>query len=258
MREAVERPGSRPSAPPALDLRHLIVTGSDGHPSRANGMHNAARQMAREQIAAGQQPNHLLVRWRRRSVRPRGCGADGCSTGCRRVPGRAHRAAPAQDLEDADGGGGATNSVSYPWGPRPATGGHRIPPPPAGHSLRSYGARPIFARLRHNGPLPASADCALPDCNGAVVLCKAHFVQALSSTNRRVLRRIAPRARIEPSEMVPIQAGSVVCRSPHRARVRFRCSRISYIAAATLSGTRGSTCCLRAFAEYNIMAAGAD
>ena len=49
----VARPGKVSIMTTRLDVRHLITTGADKHPSLANGVHNVARQIAREQIAAG-------------------------------------------------------------------------------------------------------------------------------------------------------------------------------------------------------------
>ncbi len=48
--------GGRP-----LDIRHIVIGGIGAHPSRANGLHNVARCLAREQMAAGDRPEVVFL-----------------------------------------------------------------------------------------------------------------------------------------------------------------------------------------------------
>lgn len=46
----------------SLDIRHVIIDDFSPHPSAANGIHHVVRRIAREQIAAGDDPRIIILR----------------------------------------------------------------------------------------------------------------------------------------------------------------------------------------------------
>ncbi|MFC7476237.1 glycosyltransferase [Dankookia sp. GCM10030260] len=180
-----------------LDIRHVVVTDRVGHPTEANGVHNVARALVREQRAAGDAASLILLANREVSV-----GEDAtCPTRVipltgPRLRGRAVRlggAALAALLADA-----GTQTVLHIHGGRePLLVG-------LGRALRARGvpyAITVHGRFSHvfdpAGRLLKPRTAIYLALFERGLLEGARFVQALASEERRILSRIAPRARIE-------------------------------------------------------------
>jgi glycosyltransferase involved in cell wall biosynthesis len=180
-----------------LDIRHIVVAGRDAHPSSANGVHNVARWLVREQRAAGHDARLLLLRYGQPPEQP------GDDDSVRTVPitgivirGRIvqlRRDTLDRVLADADErtlfhihGGREPLLVGLAYRLRTK----KIPYvvtvhgrfshvyDSAGHCLKRSTA--FYLRLIEQG-----------------LLTGARFVHALSCNEEQVLRRIAPRATIE-------------------------------------------------------------
>ena len=52
----------RIAARASLDIRHVVIDDVTPHPSAANGIHHVVRRIAREQIAAGDDPRIIILR----------------------------------------------------------------------------------------------------------------------------------------------------------------------------------------------------
>jgi len=52
----------RVAARASLDIRHVVIDDAGPHPSAANGIHHVVRKIAREQIAAGDDPRIIILR----------------------------------------------------------------------------------------------------------------------------------------------------------------------------------------------------
>ncbi len=196
-REVIGLSGCPLAAAPLLELRHLIVTGSDGHPSQANGVHNVARQLAREQIAAGHQARIIFLS----SLPPLGqvsstvptdvLPAAGVTLGGRVV--RLQRK--------------ILRTLMAEVGPRTLFHIHGGREPlliDIASGLRRSGIPyAITAHGRYSHVYDTDGRCRRPVTAFYLatmersLLANAHFVQALSHHEWRVLRQIAPRARIE-------------------------------------------------------------
>lgn len=190
-------PGTVPGARAALDVRHVIIDDVSPHPSAANGIHRVAFNLAREQIAVGDTARIIFLR----------------------------RAEMAADME----------KVELPTLVLPMRGrkimGHVVSIAPAIVEALKAGAGPATIFHIHTARQPALLSLAreldrrglafgitvhgryshVIDGNGRVAnwksalylslverraVEKARFVQAVSSAEAEVIRRLAPRARI--------------------------------------------------------------
>ena len=180
-----------------LDIRHIVVAGRDDHPTAANGVHNVARRLVREQCAAGHDARLILLSYHPLQA-PR-AGEDPLQIlplAGRSVRGRVvqlRREIAELVLADADAstvfhihGGreplliGLANRMHDRGLPYAVTVHGRF-----SHVYDGTGAclsRPtaLYLRLMERG-----------------LLTRARFVHALSSAEKQVVRRIAPQARIE-------------------------------------------------------------
>ena len=193
-------PGLAPAAWQAtgsLDIRHVVVAGRDDHPTAANGVHNVARHLVREQCAAGHDARLVLLSYQPLQA-PR---ADGDPVQILPIAGPAVRGRVVQlrreitELVLADSGAGTVFHIH--GGREPlliglANSMHGRDLPYAvtvhgrfSHVYDSEGAclnrlTAFYLRLMERG-----------------LLTRARFVHALSPAEKQVVRRIAPQARIE-------------------------------------------------------------
>ena len=179
-----------------LDIRHVAVLDGNGHPSEANGVHNVARALAREQQAAGERARLVLLAHGRRVQ----VADQSCPTQVIRLDGlvvRGHALhLPRASIEALLAGARAGTFYHIHGGREPML-------PGLGRVLRRRGipyAVTVHGRFSH-----------VYDPAGQVVkrntalylrffersfLEGARFVQALSDEEAAILRRIAPGARI--------------------------------------------------------------
>jgi len=193
--QTIAAAASRNAAPP-LDLRHLVIDLAPGHPTQANGVHNVARALIREQRATGDAARLMMIA----TTAPPGPEPD---VPTQLVLARGLRLAGRLVWLEA----GARAALFE--GIVPATVFHlhasRDPLLPGlALALRRRGlpyAVTVHGRYSHaydesGRPLKRSTVSYL-EWLERPVLEAARFVQALSPEEARVIAQVAPRARIE-------------------------------------------------------------
>jgi glycosyltransferase involved in cell wall biosynthesis len=190
-------PATFQEARAALDIHHLVVADRIGHPTAANGVHNVARSLVREQQAAGDRARLTLLAYGDVAVD----GDSRCATRAIQIHGRALRGRTVwlrQDvidalLEDAD-----ESTIFHIHGGRePLLLG-------LGRALRHRGvpyAITVHGRFSHiydsaGRSLKRTTELYLKMFERSL-LEGAKFVQALAPEEEWVLSRIAPRATIK-------------------------------------------------------------
>ena len=195
MHKATGQPVPGPVTVPPLDFRHLIIPCSDAHPSQANGVHNVARQLSREQIAAGDQARIIFVS--SKTAPPDACGvpvemvpATGASLRGHVV--RMRRNLLQNLLVDA----GPHTRFHLHGGRDPllvdiASYLHRAGIP---YAVTLHGR---YSHVYDNaGHCQRRVTALYLSTVERSMLQNARFVQALSPVEQRIVHRIAPRARV--------------------------------------------------------------
>lgn len=193
----VRFPPTRRGVRGALDIRHLVVSDRLGHPTEANGVHNVARSLIREQREMGERASLILL-----------AHGDVAADGDERCPTQVlHLTGPTlrgrvvwlrHDVVDALLADTGESTVFHVHGGRePLLLG-------LGRALRRRGvpyAITIHGRFSH---VYDSAGRSLKPRTSIylrmferTLLEGASFVQALAPEEQRILSRIAPRAAIE-------------------------------------------------------------
>ena len=189
-------PGARPGQPNVrLDIRHVAVAGRDDHPSAANGVHNVARLLMREQRATGHDASLFLLT---QEEAAQGEGMLGEEPGVQRVPmeGVSIRSRPVllrrsvaeRLLADA----GEQTVFHIHGGREPLLVGlaNRIRRRGLPYAVTTHGR---FSHVYDRAGACLKRSTAL--YLGLVergMLSRARFIQALSQAEARVLRRVAP------------------------------------------------------------------
>lgn len=178
-----------------LDVRHVVVAGRDDHPSAANGVHNVARQLVREQRAAGHDARLVILC----------CAPDGAAEadGATRLPARgvAVRGRVVRlgrgEVEAVLAGAGPGTVFHVHGGREPMLVGlaRRM------HARGLPYAVTIHGRFSHvydgDGACLRRSTALYLRLVERGMLERARFVQALSGDEARILARVAPGARIE-------------------------------------------------------------
>lgn len=185
------------SGPRPLDIRHVAVFDGTGHPSEANGVHNVARALTREQRAAGDQARLvLLARGNTPNIADRSC-----PTQVIRLKG--------PDLRGHTLRMSSSNIEELLVGVRDNTflhihGGREPMLPGLAWRLRRRGipyALTVHGRFSHvydpEGRTVKRNTALYLRLFERSLLEGAKFVQALSDEEAAIFRRIAPHARIE-------------------------------------------------------------
>ncbi len=211
---------SAPLRPP-LDIRHLVITEPNPHPTEANGVHSAARCLVREQLAAGDQARLIfLARDIQADERGIATGEQILPlTGCLIIYGRAIRLDRSILRALTDDAGSATVFHLH--------GGREPLLIDIGRELRRRGigyAITVHGRYSHlfdaEGRAVRHVAAAYLKTFERMALDGAIFVQALSDVEYGILKQVAPKARI-----VPIGNGAYSSRldgppPPLRPRIR--------------------------------------
>ncbi|MBU8541467.1 glycosyltransferase [Falsiroseomonas tokyonensis] len=192
----LQRPAPAQPGGPALEVRHLAVADGLGHPSEANGVHNVARALVREQRAAGDRASLVLLA--RGDVAPALDPA--CPTRIVRLEGPALRGRTVR-LSQA-----AIEALLAGAGPGTLChihGGREPMLPGLGQALRRRGipyAITVHGRFSHiydpTGRTLKRSTALYLRLFERRLLEGARVVQALSEEEAAILRRVAPRARI--------------------------------------------------------------
>lgn len=208
--------GGPPSAP--LAIRHLILDGRDHHPTAANGVYEVARRLTREQIHAGDEARIVVLRdpIRRAATDAVDVPTIGVALDGTRLRGRVVRLS-----DDAF----SALLDACPDGAFVHIHGGRDPLLPwLSRQLRRQGipyAVTVHGRYSHmfvpEGGLRRRAGRIYLALFERRLLEGARFVQALSSVERAILRRIARNATIE---VVPNAAFSSSLERVERPTVR--------------------------------------
>jgi len=255
--ETPERCENVPVMTAPLDVRHVIVTGLDSHPSLANGVHNVARQIAREQIAAGGQARIMFV-----SAVP----VPDASAG--EVPTEVVRAVGTTVLRRvirlqstvvstlvADAGPqtvfhihGGREPLLVDLASRLRRRG--IPYVVTVHGRYSH----VYDQSDHSQRRVTALYLTAVE---RLLLANARFVHAISQHERRVLRRIAPRAQIQTIGHGAYSSRFDECPFGRRVGSDHLPFRGSPIAAVMQYGTRASICCSKALPNTGTMGAAA-
>jgi glycosyltransferase involved in cell wall biosynthesis len=180
-----------------LDIRHVAVFDGNGHPSEANGVHNVARALAREQRAAGEQARLvLLTHGKAVQIADRSCLTQLIRLGGPVLRGHVMHM-PRASIEELLIGANAGTFYHIHGGREPML-------PGLGRALRRRGlpyAITIHGRFSHvydpEGRLVKRNTALYLRLWERSLLEGARFVQALSDEEAAIFRRIAPRARIE-------------------------------------------------------------
>jgi glycosyltransferase involved in cell wall biosynthesis len=180
-----------------LDIRHVAILEGAGHPSEANGVHNVARALVREQRAVGEQARLVLLTHGKAAP-----AAD--SSGPHQViylsgPAlRGHTMHMSRDSIDQLLAGAGTGTFCH------IHGGREPMLPGLGRSLRRRGipyAITVHGRFSHvydpAGRTVKRNTALYLKLFERSLLEGAHFVQALSEEEAAIFRRIAPRARVK-------------------------------------------------------------
>lgn len=179
-----------------LDIRHLLIRPADGHPTGANGIHYVARNLAREQIHAGDHARLLVLQQCSRSSGPDivDVPLTVLPLAGRKI--RRHALALDQEILDAIVAGA---------GPRTIFHIHESRNPLLvwlTHEFRKrnipYGLT-IHGRYSHLGQEGERSHAMLRVYLALLerrVLEQARFVHAVSAEERTIVRRIAPNAVI--------------------------------------------------------------
>jgi len=190
-------PPSLPSGGRFLEVRHLAVADGLGHPSEANGVHNVARALVREQRAAGERASLVLLA--RGDVAPK---ADpSCPTRIVQLEGLALRGRTVRlsqaTIEALLADAGPATVCHIHGGREPMLRG-------LGRALRRRGipyAITVHGRFSHvydpAGRTLKRSTALYLRLFERRLLNGARVVQALSGEEATILRRVAPRARIE-------------------------------------------------------------
>lgn len=184
-----------PDARP-LDIRHVAILDGNGHPSEANGVHNVARALAREQRATGEQARLvLLAHGKAVQLADQSCPTEVIRLGGPVLRGHAMRISQAGIDRLLAGAGPGTFCHIH--------GGREPMLPGLGRALRRRGipyAVTVHGRFSHvydpSGRLMKRNTALYLRVFERSLLEGAHFVQALSDEEAAIFRRIAPRARI--------------------------------------------------------------
>lgn len=187
-----------PFSPSRMDIRHLVFDMCAAHDLEANGVYNVARQLAAEQTAAGESARIIFLREKNREMpsEPPDVPMQVLTLAGREVLGR--RVSINADILDA---------MTTPGSGPPFFHIHAARQPllvPVVLRLRKLGipyAMTIHGRYshvfdRHNRPTHRLSSLYLQHVERRVVE-GARFVQGVSAAECELIRRIAPRARVE-------------------------------------------------------------
>ncbi|NKE44143.1 glycosyltransferase [Roseomonas frigidaquae] len=194
---AARRPEPSSGPPRPLDIRHVAVADGLGHPSGANGVHNVARALVREQREAGDAASLvLLARGEVALDAAPDCPTRVLQLGWPVLRGRNLRVASAT-LDALLAGAGRRTLCHIHGGREPML-------PGLGRSLRRRGvpyAITVHGRFSHvydpEGRTLKRSTALYLRLLERSLLEGARFVQALSAEEAAILHRIAPYARIE-------------------------------------------------------------
>lgn len=184
-------------APPApLDIRHLVVDLAPRHPSAANGVHNVARALIREQRAAGDAARLVVLARDARAVQAVG-GAPTQAIEARGATLRGRLLRLRADVAETLLADAGDRTVLHIHGGREplllglaaALRRRGVPYGITVHGRYSHAYDGAGRRLRLSTALYLEA-------LERRLLEAARFVQALSAEEAKVLRRVAPRAAI--------------------------------------------------------------
>ncbi|MDO9498615.1 glycosyltransferase [Falsiroseomonas sp.] len=186
------RPGGR-----SLEIRHLAVADGLGHPSEANGVHNVARALVREQRAAGERASLVLLA--RGDIAPKADAT--CPTRIVRMEGLALRGRTVRlsqaTIEALLAEAGPATVCHIHGGREPMLRG-------LAQALRRRGipyAITVHGRFSHvydpAGRTLKRSTALYLRLFERRLLEGARVVQALSGEEATILRRVAPRARIK-------------------------------------------------------------
>jgi glycosyltransferase involved in cell wall biosynthesis len=181
----------------SLDIRHVAIVDGTGHPSEANGVHNVARALVREQQVAGEQARLvLLTHGKAAPVADSSCPhqvihLDGPAL-------RGHAMRMSRDSIDELLAGAGVNTFCH------IHGGREPMLPGLGRALRRRAipyAITVHGRFSHvydpAGRTVKRNTALYLKLFERSLLEGAQFVQALSEEEAVIFRRIAPRARIK-------------------------------------------------------------
>lgn len=179
-----------------LDIRHVAILDGNGHPSEANGVHNVARALAREQKAAGEQARLvLLAHGKAVQLADQSCPTEVIRLGGPVLRGHAMRISQAGIDRLLTGASNRTFCHIH--------GGREPMLPGLGRALRRRGipyAVTVHGRFSHiyepSGRLVKRNTALYLRVFERSLLEGAHFVQALSDEEAAIFRRVAPGARI--------------------------------------------------------------
>lgn len=185
------------SASGSLDIRHVVVLDGAGPPSEANGVHNVARALAREQRATGDQARLvLLAHGKAAPVTNESIPTQMIHVSGPTLRGHVLRMSP-ESIEELLAGSHEGSFYHIHGGREPML-------PGLGRALRRRGipyAITVHGRFSHvydQAGRTAKRNTALYlKLFERPLLQAAHFVQALSAEEAGILRQVAPRARVE-------------------------------------------------------------
>lgn len=181
----------------ALDVRHVSVFDGTGHPSEANGVHNVARALVREQRIAGDQARLVLLAQNGApQVADRSCPTQIVRLGGLKLRGHTLWMSR-QNIEELLVGVRPNTFFHIHGGREPMLPGlaralrdRHIPYGVTVHGRFSHIYEPSGQTVKRNTALYLKLH-ERPLLEGAC------FVQALSDEEAAIFRRIAPRARVE-------------------------------------------------------------
>ncbi|MEJ1978044.1 MAG: glycosyltransferase [Acetobacteraceae bacterium] len=185
------------SARQQLDIRHVMVVERDAHPNAANGVHNVALWLVREQQAAGHAAHLLLLSAARPAAQPENCHTT-CVVPIAGLTIRGRIIHLKRDVLDTVLAGADDRTVFHIHGGRePLLVG-------LAHRLRTRGIPYIVTVHGRFSHVYDSAGRCLKHSTALYLrlierrlLTGARFVHALSGSEEQILRRIAPRAVID-------------------------------------------------------------
>ena len=173
----------------AWDVRHVVVADRDAHPSAANGLHGVARQLVREQRAAGHDARLILLTHRPASE-PDAVPAIGAS-----FRGRTIRLG-ARAVDAVLAGAGPQTIFHIHGGREPLLIGLAASMDRRG---LPYGVT-VHGRFSHvydrSGACLKRSTALYLALAERRMLTRARFVQALSAAEAQILRRVAPASAI--------------------------------------------------------------